>query len=193
MSYYDTLKSVGGMKAIYTILIVATILTVFEIVFFYLIVSPGVVETMEEQIGNIGVTYADTINEKAKELQQKGILMNAGIPFAIDSIFNEDNQNIFTTLSNRENILVNKINSYTKYTGLLIIFILLTLLLLVYNYIESQEGSNLDLSTENYTAVFTVFCLISFQVLFYFFGQNFKYPVGPNELLLVILDAINVN
>ena len=99
MSYYDSLTSIGGMKAIYTILIVATILTVFEIVFFYYVVSPGVVYTMNQQISNIGKTYANTINTKAKVLQQKGILLNAGIPFAVDSVFNEDIENGCTTLS----------------------------------------------------------------------------------------------
>mgnify|MGYP001211423481 CR=1 FL=1 len=193
MSYYDSLTSIGGMKAIYTILIIATILTVFEIVFFYYVVSPGVIYTMEQQIGNIGKTYANTINTKAKELQEKGILLNAGIPFAVDNVFNDDIENIFTTLSNRENILIKKINNYTKYTGLLIILSLLTVLYLVYSNLIKQGGDDIDLSTENYTAVFTVFCLISFQIMFYFFGQEFRYPVGPNELLLVILDALDVN
>ena len=194
-SYYkiatDTLGSTDGLKNIYVILIVATILTIFEIVFFYIIVAPGVVSQMNSQLTTIGKSLGKQISQKCAEVQQKNDILDGTMPFAVESVFNNRILNIFNTVGNREKLLVDKINYYTKYTGLLIIVFLLIIMVMVRGMILKQNDNG-PLSKEHTTAILTVSTLISFQIMFYFFGQKFQYPVGENELQYVMLSGVDV-
>ena len=51
--YIASLKDIDGKRGIFTILLTALILTIFEIVFFYKIVAPGVQQQMDSNLNNI--------------------------------------------------------------------------------------------------------------------------------------------
>ena len=193
MGYLNNLAHVDGKRGIFTIVLTATILTIFEIVFFYMVVAPGVNTSMNRQLDNIGKNLVEGTNEKALKLQKKYPIADAIIPEVNETVFNESIRGIFATFAEREKLLTDKINWYTKVTGVLIILILMTVLYLLYSSIKSEVGNgDIGLKDPTYTALFTVLMLIAFQILFFNFSQVYKFPgtFGTEELQNVMIGAI---
>ena len=128
MGYLNNLAHVDGKRGIFTIVLTATVLTIFEIIFFYMVVAPGINTSMNGQLDKISKQLVEGTNEKALKLQKKYSTADAVIPEVNDTIFNESIRGIFATFAEREKLLTNKINWYTKATGVLIILILMTIL-----------------------------------------------------------------
>ena len=65
----------------------------------------------------------------------------------------------------------------------------------IINELAKQEGQVVGLGVPVKTALLTVFILIAFQTLFYFFGQKFRYPgtMGNEELLYEMQKNMVVN
>jgi uncharacterized membrane protein len=204
MSYKDNLFSIKGKKGMFSIILTATILTIFEIVFFYNIVAPNVNNQMDNTLKKIGQQIAEKINTSTNKLKKQNVLADIMISEGTGLVINNVNDNVLMTSAEREHKLVTKINNYTMYTGVIIIIVLLILLYLLWNSIKSDPRlgniinitfvEDSDMTESVLTAIFTVVILISFQILFYFFGQQFKYPgsMGNDELLNEIIDSIQV-
>ena len=195
MGYLNNLAHVDGKRGIFTIVLTATVLTIFEIIFFYMVVAPGINTSMNGQLDKISKQLVEGTNEKALKLQKKYSTADAVIPEVNDTIFNESIRGIFATFAEREKLLTNKINWYTKATGVLIILILMTILYLLYSSIKTEVGSgDIGLKEPTYTALFTVAMLIAFQILFFNFSQIYKFPgtLGTEELTNVMIDAIKI-
>jgi len=195
MGYLNNLAHVDGKRGIFSIVLIATVLTIFEIIFFYMVVAPGVDASMNSQLDKIGKNLVQGSNEKALKLQKKHTVADAIIPEINDTVFNENIRGIFATFSEREKLLTDKINWYTKATGVLIILILMTVLYLLYSSIKSEVGAgNIGLKNPTYTALFTVTILIAFQILFFNFSQVYKFPgtFGTEELTNVMIEAVKI-
>jgi hypothetical protein len=96
----------------------------------------------------------------------------------------------FNIFNQREDRLVQKVNIYTKVTGVIIISSLVMLLFYIYNTLDSR-GSNLGDCT--FTNIFTtLFFIAIFQYSFYKYGKNYKYigSYGKEELATYLLKKI---
>jgi heme/copper-type cytochrome/quinol oxidase subunit 4 len=192
MGYIKELTSPDGLRGMFNIFLTATILTIFEIVFFYKIVVPGVENSMNNGINKISVVLADNINATKKETMNNATEQNK---LLISNIFttikNSDNA-FFKTFASREKLLTVKINKYTKITGVIIIMILVLLLCFIYYSLKSQ--GDVELYAPILTSFLTVCALISFQIMFYFFSLKYNYPgsEGNDELLYTMIQGIKV-
>lgn len=185
MSFLSNLAHIDGKRGIFSILLTATALTVFEIIFFYKIVAPSVDKAMNKQLEKLAEKTANDINLKSQ-----------GNPEFNRLFFNDNIRALVNTFAKREENLVKKINFYTKATGALIIGLLMLVLYSLYGSIGRESSSlfvPMGLGVPTVTALFTVAALIGFQILFYFFGKQFKYPgtFGNEELFNVLLSSLN--
>ena len=170
----------GGLAIVTT----AFILTVFEIVFFYLVVSKDVESQMENGI------------KQGSKAMLKGMNVNPMVAGILSKFgFNETSDAVLQTLEDREGQHLNKINGYTKATGVLI---LASLMGVIYYFVKEmridtpvgRQGFN----TAMWIAAVTVTALVTFQAFFYKFGQSYNYPgsLGNEEFLATVYNAIRV-
>lgn len=194
----NSLGSVKGMKGVFTIVLTATILTIFELVFFYNIIVPTVEEEMNTNIRRVGEQIATNLNEKARAYQIQSPVSDVLATRAMRYAFNETNAGILDTTAAREKILIDQINQYTIYTGVIIMLVLAIVLYIIWRKIVStvekgdSEGETANMLDATLSAVITVGVLIGFQILFYFYGKKYRYPgtAGNEELMWVIIDSI---
>lgn len=201
MGYFDDLTSIKGKKGMFAILLTATILTIFEIVLFYIIIIPDVVAQVDHNIKKIGENVSNDINEKNKAIKKKSAYHDVAVTEVTSLVFNEKNSQVLKTLSDREKNLTEHINLYTKLTGGLMLVALSIILFVTWNSIKNdvrvdKMSLDPDLNDSMFdpvlTAVITVSLLIAFQILFYFYGKQYKYPgsFGKDELIFEIIDEI---
>jgi hypothetical protein len=194
----NSLGSVKGMKGVFTIVLTATILTIFELVFFYNIIVPTVEDEMDTNIKRVGAQIAANLNETTKAYQMQSPISDVLATRAMRYTFNETNAGILDTTAAREKILIDEINRYTIYTGVIIMLVLAIVLYIIWRKIVStvekgeNEGENANMLDATLSAVITVGVLIGFQILFYFYGKKYRYPgtAGNEELMWVIIDSI---
>ena len=160
----------------YSILLTATILTIFEIVFFYVIVVPGINNSMKSNLNKIITKISNRIKETNSNNEYANYIMK-------NIVFNEKVGSVFKTFQNRENEIINKNNMYTIYTGVIILLMLSIGVVILFRSLD-------DYVSPTIFATFTVICLIVFQIFFYFYGLNYKYE-STNELLSIIYDNLN--
>jgi hypothetical protein len=199
MGFLEAIGSIKGKKGVFTIVLVASILIIFEICLFYFIIVPDIEREMDESIHLVGSKIAESINEKNRNMQQQNVLFDVAVAQTTQLVFNEKVDNALSTLADREKLLTNHINRYTIYTGVVIMLILIITLAFVWSSIANDENikqgiEDANMTDATLTAMLTVSILIGFQVLFYFYGRQFNYPgaLGNEELLWVILDSINL-
>jgi hypothetical protein len=212
----DAFKSNAGLKTTFIVLLVATILTIYEISMFYFIITPtvakqvdsgldNVVDSIKQIIGNrteYKINIDNVINDIKGELISRGYTQTQ-VDIAepvIRSKLETSNLNleeikqtllsIFATFERRESKLLNKINNYTKFSGLLLIF---TLFMGLYSIkvILNSRGDGIDTCVYTITIVTMVLILI-FQYLFYLYGQKYKYlgAKGNEELVYYLMNKI---
>ncbi|VBB18001.1 hypothetical protein YASMINEVIRUS_464 [Yasminevirus sp. GU-2018] len=200
MGFFDDISSIKGKKGLFTIVLTATVLTIFEILFFYNIVVPSVEDEMNANIKKVSKQIAHDINERNKNIQKQTRVTDVVVAQGTKLVFNDTNKGILQTMAEREKILTDDINNYTMYTGVVIVLLLATILYFLWTSVKSAEisadsGDNTDMTDmtdATMTALFTVGVLIAFQILFYFYGRHYKYPgtSGNEELLWVIISSI---
>jgi len=209
---YLATKDSNGVRGIFSIILVATILTVFELGMFYKIISPEVSMQIDNGINDIGNalhSQAGDINMKlSNEVingsnsvlsnleKQTGIKASdkiiASIQNDIRNAIKSGISNVLDTFNEREILLTKKINTYTKITGVIII-VFLSLLMYSLYYILKQRGETLGSCTWLISFI-TIFFILGFQYAFFRFGKSFKYigSYGQEELLVYLLQKINV-
>jgi len=174
----DALLS-GGLSIVLT----AVILTAFELVFFYIIVAPGVITQMENGIQKGSKKIAKDAT-KNKELAS---IINA-------TVFNDNTAAALTTISEREDQLIEKINFYTQGTGLIILlFLSLIISYFIVKINRSSKVGSKGFNVALWTSAVTVTSLIAFQAYFYKFGLKYNYPgsFGNEEFLATVYNAID--
>jgi|SaaInlStandDraft_4_1057021.scaffolds.fasta_scaffold03755_2 hypothetical protein len=190
--YIASLKDIDGKRGIFTILLTALILTIFEIVFFYKIVAPGVQQQMDSNLNNISKIISNKVNDATGD---DASLSNITATAASRLVINDKANSVLKSLRDREVKLINDVNMYTKITGGVIIGLLVFILIALRSSVKKEAmktAGSIDLKVPTQTALFSVFILISFQILFYFFSLGFKFPgtTGSEELMNIILESI---
>lgn len=208
MNIIENLSTIKGKKGLFTIVLSSILLTLFEIIFFYNIIASEVINEIDENIKNAGIVIAREINVKNKELQQQSLIMDIAVSQISKLLFNDTTDRVLNTLAIREKRLIDSINTYTIYTGVVILIFLLILLYILWNSIKynlikcDDYGINheriytdVDMTDSAITAFMTVGIIIIFQILFYFYGKKYKYPgsAGNNEIINVVINGINNN
>lgn len=194
--FLESFGSVKGMKGVFTIILTAAILAIFELVFFYNIVAPTVKDEMDTNIDKVGDQIAKNLNKSNKSIQEQNPVSDVAVSRATRLVFNDLNKGVLDTLAAREQILVKSINNYTIYTGVVIVLVLSVILYVIWKKIkgsaDSGQDEDTDMTDATLSAVITVGVLIAFQILFYFYGKQYRYPgtAGNEELLWVIIDSI---
>lgn len=174
-------RNVKFLRGLFSIILIATLMTVFELVFYVYIVAPtadGAVRTM---------------------------LSNFKRPIP-DNPINTEVDNLFTVMIKRDKKTLSEINKSSYIIiGMEIVamFLFLSYLYIKIINVESENNRTLPSITSlrlitNYdillkdsyissikpsifTAFLTVLLLIPFQLLFFFFGQDYGY-IGQNGL-----------
>ena len=173
------------LRGVFSILLVSLLMTVFETGFYIKIIEPqtraatkGIVRMMQSQ------AYYQTKNELANQAWYSPI-----------TFMNPDNVDMadafLETNKEREALLIKRINQYAYITASFMVFILFVALVMVHSRLSYiQKGSHaFESFGANYhaaimTSFLTVVLLASFQVLFFFFGKQFKFigTKGNEEL-----------
>jgi len=182
-NFINTLEKQSLLSGCLSIAITALILTIFEIVFFYMIVAPGVILQMDNGIRT-------SSKQLAKELEKDDDLSNV----LNTAMFDDNTENILHTATEREKELVEKINFYTKATGAVIVGLLLVLVFNLKGRLDRFSGHDASMRTAFWTSGITVSVLIAFQGYFYMFGQKYNYlgSFGNEEFLATIYNAMKI-
>lgn len=195
MGYIDNLKHIDGRRGLFTIVLTMTLLMIFEITFFYLLIAPKVEGIMDKKIDKLAKDASDTVNSRTEEIRRKVPVADVVVPEINKRLFNDSMKGIFRTFAEREQILMNKINMYTKITSGLVLVIFFIILYALYSGISKEVGSkgSLELSTPVLSASFTAGVIIVFQIVFYLFGRQYRYPGshGKEELLREVISVVN--
>ena len=191
MGYFKDLFSLGGRLNIFSIFLTATILTIFEIIFFYNVVVPDVNKTLnyklkllEEKITNLSQENKD----KLLKLFDKQLIEN----YTKDN--NKTVDNIFIVLIEREKLLIEKNNSNTIIVSItILLFLALFILATILSIKRDVNYKGFSTFRESIIVAFiTVGLLIGFQILFYNFSQNYYYP-SNNELLKIMVSSLKLD
>jgi hypothetical protein len=191
MDYFKELFSLGGRLNMFSVILTATILTIFEIIFFYNVVVPDVNNTLnyklkllEEKITNLSQENKD----KLLKLFDKQLIEN----------YSKDNyktiDNIFSVLIERETLLIEKNNSNTIIVSItILLFLALFILATILSIKRDVNYKGFSTFRESIIVTFiTVGLLIGFQILFYNFSQNYYYP-SNNELLKIMVSSLKLD
>ena len=191
MGYLKDLLSLDGRLNVFSIFLTASILTIFEIIFFYNIVVPDVNNTLSNKL--------KLLEEKIEYMSQenKETFLKSVDTTLIKNYINENNEtldNIFKVLIKRENLLLEKNNSNTVIVSITILlfltFFILATILSIKRDVNYKGFSTFKESV--IVAFVTVGLLIGFQILFYNFSQNYYYP-SNNELLKIMVNSLNLD
>ncbi len=186
--------NMDAKKAIFSILMVTIIFSILEIFLFYKDVVPKVTDEIETVIDKTSDKMANIINEKNKSLRQNP-LIDIKISENLEKIFNDKNSNLLNIISTREQINIDRINSYRLYGAIFLVICLFILLFVTWYMIKFKNIDlleNSDLSYTFLTVSFTVGCLLVFQVIFYFYTKHYKYfgSMGKNEIIYTLIKNI---
>ena len=175
----------------FSVILTATILTIFEIIFFYNVVVPDVNNTLnyklkllEEKITNLSQENKD----KLLKLFDKQLIEN----------YSKDNyktiDNIFSVLIERETLLIEKNNSNTIIVSItILLFLALFILATILSIKRDVNYKGFSTFRESIIVTFiTVGLLIGFQILFYNFSQNYYYP-SNNDLLKIMVSSLKLD
>jgi hypothetical protein len=157
----EVLTSDDGLRSVFALLSVSLVLTIYEILLFFLVISPSVQIKIDAQLADVSFLKSNSATR-----------------------FLSRNFNVF---NKRESILIDKINMYTKITGALIIFSLVFILYIIYKTLGERKQSVGECTLVN---IFITLVFISiFQYSFYIYGQKYKYlgSNGAEELISFLL------
>lgn len=174
MSWTSVLLSPDGLRSTFIILAVAGILTLYEMGSFYIVIVPIIKQKIKKALENIAQLIKKLVSEN-------GIVLPR-------TKFND----ILEVFDERESLLLDKINTYTKYTGA-IILVLVVLALLFIKKLLNHQGLNIGLGT--YLNILVTIILVGiFQYSFFNYGQKYNYigSFGDEELVGYLLENLDL-
>lgn len=193
--------STSTLKYAFSVILVATLLTIYEVSLFYLVVSPGITSNINSSIDNVSQyiksSWKKYINDNVINLDS-----NLYSTYSVYSVYKprifekietvtksviDTTGDVLDTLNEREESLIDKINNYTIFTSIFLILFLLVLLWII----KAKLKNNLDFCTWN-TSIITIILILSFQILFYYYGKNYKYigTEGNEEMMYYLINAL---
>ena len=203
MSIFSDLFSIDGKLHILSIVITVVILTIFELVFFYVVIIPQVNDLLdskytliEEQVLALAeekkIEFLNTIDVPSMEIF-KYVDIEINVDEDVDNI-DKTIQNVFKVLIDREQKIIEQNNTNTIITGITIVLFVMCFLLFTIISVIKNLGHNQSykLIGSFLTGGIIVICLIGFQILFYNFSNNYNYTTN-NELVKLIINNLNLD
>lgn len=207
------LFSNDGLRSLFSLVLVSTILTVYELALFYTVVVPQITTQVDNGLDQLAIALYNkftlspdfvyvpqTIPEKMPQYQY---LFTTNQVNEIRSVFNQsilakENQqkttnrilNVLKTFKEREQIYTKKINNYTVFVGILILSVLAIILFTIYRTLKNRNET-IGKCTWSITFV-TIGLILIFQYFFYIFGNKYQYigSKGNEEMLVYILGTV---
>lgn len=138
------------LKGIFTILLIATIVTIFELLFYLFVVEPIVKTQINQLISALTVHKLDNKIEKFLDI-----------------------------IIERENALISSINTGSYIIIIVEILLLSSTLFYIYLLIQRlcrKIDIKVDITETIINSSITILILIAYQVQYFYFGQKFLYP-----------------
>jgi ABC-type transport system involved in cytochrome bd biosynthesis fused ATPase/permease subunit len=190
MALLDLLKrelvSVPGLRSVFALIFVATLLTIYEYLLFYIVIVPSV----KQQIDNA----LNTGGEAIRRVLQKSTMGLVSIlkPTEAYKSTREEIDAIVDAFKTREDQKLAKINNYTIATGVLI---LMTLGVILYVLKSVLNSSGADIGSCTWITIGVTMILLGFfQYNFYMYGNKFRYigSAGNEELINFLYQNIEI-
>ena len=174
------LVSSNGLRSVFTLITVATILTIYEFVVFYYVIVPTVKSKIASALDSGGEALRGTLYKSIGVSNQEQNLIRATQEY---SQTEQEIESIVQVFKDREDVKLDKINKYTIATGALILGGLASVLYIIKHTLNSR-GTTIGICTW-ITIGATVALLAIFQYNFYLYGNKYKYlgSAGNEELI----------
>lgn len=172
------------LRGVFSILLISIIMSTFELVFFYAIAKP--------------------LAEKQLDKYLDGVLLQPeiGLPYTTPDGVPGTNilyQAALERIAEEERAAMDRNNALRGAAFSVFVLFLVLLLFLVDRKLHQEAakvhyvrifGGEVNVSIA--TAIFAALLLVTFQVNFFIFGQEFNYigSEGPDEFLLVLLNSL---
>ena len=180
------------VKTLFSVLIVSTVLTIYEILMLYIFMIPEVKKQIDSGFIQLSLFCKNIIYKNINELGQAQpeylpILMNyiniknESIKYIDESKYNL--LSIFKTYEQRENILINKINTYNLFTSCLLLFILFFSIFITIHYLKKNNQIIIDKYI--WISIITIIFILVFQYIFFLYASNYKYIGSKDEIEIV--------
>jgi len=179
------------VKTVFSVLIVSTVLTIYEILMLYIFMIPEVKKQIDSGIIQLSLFCKNIINKNINE--QVGQFPPEYMSIIYYNIKNESIKyidetkynflSIFKTYEQRENLLINKINTYNLFTSCLLLFILFFSVFLIIYYLKKNNQKILDKYI--WISIITVIFILVFQYMFFLYASNYSYLGSQDEFEIV--------
>ncbi len=177
------------LRGLYAIVLVSTLMTIFEMAFYRTVIDP---ET-KDAAGVLVLAVKKKAYVMGRDMRASLPLGGAGVGSGVflGGDFDLFDSYVETTRA-REKEMVEKNNLYAYLTASFMLVILAVVLFVLHVRMREVDAGRHKLSVfgPNYaaavkTSFLTVLLLASFQILFYFFGRQFKFvgTMGTEELV----------
>lgn len=188
---YKAFLSSDGLRGLFSVIAVATVLTVYELGMFFYVVTPKVKQQVDEGIDEISTVAADIVKQSVNQntITQVDPTSKALISYSLIP-FRDGVDTGLETLRDREGVLTDKINNYTRITG---VFLLAVLFIIMYaiKVVLNNRGETIGTCTWKISLV-TILLIMTFQYSFYWYGQEYYYlgRAGNEELLYYLSEKL---
>jgi hypothetical protein len=189
MNVLSIITSNDGLRSLFAQVFISTVLSIYEFILFYTIVVPTVNQQASTSINNAINKLKSSLSipiELQSYIVQDILLQNTDI-----QDINQHINAFFFTLKERELQKINKINTYTKITGALIIGICLIIMFSLYIILVYHRHKHIGMCTW-FTIIVSLILVGAFQYSFYLYGNKYNYigSKGNQELIAFLYDNI---
>ena len=155
------------LRGLFCVILVSTILTIYEVYLFYTNVVPTVQDAIDGGI-------RDLAHQLDQHTDVKAICL-----------YKNQFSSVYKTLQDQENEYIHTINTYTKVSAVALLVVLVGSLVFIRSIVKQMRPTE---GLQTYTwvvGITTVVLIMLFQYGFYFYGRKFKYlsSEGQEELL----------
>ena len=154
------------LRGLFCVLLVATVLTVYEVYLFYTNVVPTVQSALDGGI-------SDVAHQLDRYVSTKDIC-------PVKKQFSS----VYKTLQDQENVYVSSVNDYTKASAAFLLLLLVGALIAIrYVVVYYRPTEGLQAYTWS-VGIWTIALIMAFQWGFYHYGRTYKYlgAFGKDEL-----------
>lgn len=179
------------VKTFFSVLIVSTVLTIYEILMLYAFMIPEVKKQINNgiiKLSSVSKTIInDFIDSVLKDVDYKYMYLS-GYRDLNNSTINVDivKYNIlsmFKTYENRENILIDKLKTYNIFTSCVLLSVLFFSIFSTIRYLKKNNQIILDKYV--WISIITIVIILLFQYMFFLYASSYNYIGSQNEIEIV--------
>lgn len=181
------------IKTLFSVLIVSTVLTIYEILMLYVFMIPEIKKQIDSgiiQLSLVCKNYINSVNNNilsTNEIQPILFLVNKTnytsiVNKSID-ITKYNFLSIFKTYEQRESILIYKLNTYNLFTSCVLLFSLLFSIFLTIYYLKKNNQIVFDKYI--WISIITIIFVLLFQYIFFLYASSYNYIGSQNEIEIV--------